>query len=173
MATDRIGKLYAGLTSKESALLAFTHLSKRNTAEVDRIIASVPLKVYRMLDDDHVQWVEGFKRMTMFFALEYWRYSAHNHAAQGMLLYLYRAVEDEAEDMVDPVLEGWKHWETCLMTLQAALKAVCDKHGVDVNVVRSFASIEDSFRPIGFGEIDPKLLEEMTTAFEDLLPKHD
>jgi len=92
---------------------------------------------------------------------------------QGMLLYLYRAVEDEAEDMVDPVLEGWKHWETCLMTLQAALKAVCDKHGVDVNVVRSFASIEDSFRPIGFGEIDPKLLEEMTTAFEDLLPKHD
>lgn len=171
MATDRIAKLYEGLTPREKALLVFSHLSNKNTAEADRVTATVPTRIYRMADCQHTDWFEGLRRLAMLFALEYWRYSAHNQASHGMLLYLYRAVEDEAEEMVDPVLEGWKHWETCLLTLEAAVKAVCDKRGIDLNAVRRFANIEEPFRPIGFGEVDPKLLEEMTSAFDELLPR--
>jgi hypothetical protein len=62
----RLERLYEGLSPKETATLVYSHLSRGNTAEADRIRDLVPLKVYRLPDPKHVDHFERLRRATLF-----------------------------------------------------------------------------------------------------------
>jgi predicted type IV restriction endonuclease len=165
----RIERLYAGLTAKESATLVFTNLSQGNVAEADRIRDLVPIKCYRMPDADHTDWFERLRRLTLYYAMERWRYQAHAFAATAIMLHAYHSDKAEDEERGQICFEAWQHWETHLLSLDGALDTVCSKHHIDVAVVRRLASTDGPYQVLGLGQVDPQLLAEMTQAFDNLL----
>ena len=171
MPVDRIARLYEGLTLKERAVLAFSHLTELNVQEVDRILATVPRKVYRMLDDEHTRWADGLRSMALFFGMEHWRFQTRSLAASGFLMHMYNKpdVSEEEDERVGVCFDAWGVWETRLMTMDVALEAVCAKHKVDAAAIRRYCDIEGPYQALGPGAVDPKLLEEMTTAYDGLL----
>ena len=173
MKTDRrIERLYENLTAKETAVLVYSHLSRGNVAEADRISALVPLKVYRLPDPEHVDNFEGLRRVTLFYAMERWRYQAHCYAASWVVLKCYYdANSHDAEDKIpgQEYFEAWGTWETRLLSIDAALEAVCIKHGVDLADVRRMAGADGLYQVLGLGVVDPQLVAEMTRSFDDVL----
>jgi hypothetical protein len=165
----RIERLYVGLTAKETAMLVFTHLSQGNGVEADRIRDLVPLKRYVMPDAEHLDWFERLRRFTLYYGLERWRYEAHCFAATGILLHCYHSNDPEDDEPGRICLDAWRHWETQLLTLDAAVESVCAKHNIEVATVRHLASVDGPYQVKGLGEVDPKLLAEMTQSFANVL----
>jgi hypothetical protein len=110
MPVDRIARLYEGLTLKERAVLAFSYLTELNVQEVDRILATVPRKVYRMLDDEHTRWADGLRSMALFFGMEHWRFQARSLAASGFLMHMYNKpdVSEEEDESVGVCFDAWR-----------------------------------------------------------------
>ena len=165
----RIDRLYAGLTAKETATLVFTHLSRGNLVEADRISDLVPEKRYRMPDFEHTDRFERLRRATLYYAMEWWRYQAHCFAASGFLLHSFHSDKAEDEGRGQECFEAWQVWEARLLSLDAALEAVCSRHGVDVADVRRMAGVEAPYQVLGLGEVDSQLVAEMTQAFDNVL----
>ena len=165
----RIDRLYGSLTAKETATLVFTHLSRGNGAEADRIRDLVPLKCYRMPDADHTDWFERLRRFTLYYAMERWRYQAHAFAATAVIFHCYHSDKAEDEERGQVCFEAWQHWESHLLSLDAALDAVCSKHKVDAATVRHLASTDGPYQVQGLGQVEPQLLAEMTQAFDKML----
>ncbi len=165
----RLERLYEGLTPKETATLVYTHLSRGNVAEADRIRDLVPMKVYRLPDPDHTDHFERLRRATLYYGMERWRYQAHCYAASGVMLHGYSSSEQEDQERGQECFEAWQVWETRLLSLDAALEAVCGKHGVDIADVRRMAGVDGPYYVLGLGEIDPQLVAEMTKAFNNVL----
>jgi hypothetical protein len=164
----RIERLYAGLTAKETATLVFSHLSRGNVAEADRIRDLIPWKVYRLIDPEHTDHFERLRRATLYYAMERWRYQAHCYAASGVLLHCYHSRDEEDEERGQECFEAWQIWETRLLSIDAAVEAVCNKHGVDVEDVRRMAGVEGPYQVLGLGVVDPQLVAEMTQSFDDV-----
>ena len=165
----RIERLYAGLTAKETAVLVYSHLSRGNVAEADRIRDLVPMKTYRLPDPDHTDHFERLRRATLYYAMERWRYQAHCFAACGVMLHGYHSREQEDQERGQECFEAWQIWETRLLSIDAALEAVCSNHGVDIADVRRMAGVEGPYEVLGLGEVDPKLVAEMTQTFDNVL----
>ena len=165
----RIERLYESLTPKETATLVFCHLSQGNVAEADRIRDLVPIKCYRMPDAEHSDWFERLRRFTLYYAMERWRYQAHAFAATAVILHCYHSDKPEDEEPGRVCFEAWQHWESNLLSLDAALEAVCTKHKVDAAIVRLMASTDGPYQVLGLGQVDPQLLAEMTEAFDKML----
>ena len=169
----RLERLYQGLTPKETATLVFTHLSRGNAAEADRIRDLVPMKVYRLPDPEHVDHFERLRRATLYYAMECWRYQARCYAATAVMFNAYHSHAAEDEERGQVCFEAWQVWETRLLSLDCALEAVCAKHGVDVADVRRMIGVDGPYQVLGLGEVNPTLLAEMTKTFEDLLDSHE
>jgi len=165
----RIERLYAGLTAKESATLVYTNLSQGNVAEADRISHLVPVKYYRMLDFEHTDWFERLRRLTLYYGLERWRYQAHAFATTAIILRCCHSETAEDEERGQVCFEAWQRWETNLLSLDAALDAVCNKHHVDEATVRLMASTDGPYQVLGLGQVDPHLLAEMAQSFANVL----
>jgi len=164
----RIERLYEGLGGKQRAVLVFMHLSEGNAAEAHRVGDAAPWKRYTAPDVEHTEWFEGLRNLTLYFAMEHWRYQAHCNAAQGAMIHFYH-VEDADDHLVGDCFDGWREWESRLLSLDAALAAVCAKHGIDPAAVRRLASVDGPFRRLGLGEVSAELVAEMTAAFDKLL----
>ena len=65
--------------------------------------------------------------------------------------------------------KAWQRWETNLLSLDAALDAVCNKHHVDAATVRLMASTDGPYQVLGLGQVDPHLLAEMAQSFANVL----
>ena len=165
----RLERLYAELSPKETAVLVFSHLSQGNVAEVDRIRDLVPLKVYRLPDPDHTDHFERLRRATLYYAMERWRYQAHCFAASGIVVHFYQSENEQDQERSQQCFEAWKVWETRLLSLDAALEAVCALHGVDIADVRRMAGVDGPYQVLGLGEVNPELVAEMTKTFSEVL----
>jgi hypothetical protein len=166
---DRIAKLYEGLTAKEAATLVFTHLSRGNVAEANRISDLVPVKCYRITDFEHTDWFERLRRVTLYYGMERWCYQAHVFAATAFIFHWYHTHDAEDDERGQACFEGWQYWETQLLTLDAALETVCTKHNIDVATVRHLASVDGPYQVLGPGQVDSELLAEMTRGFDRML----
>lgn len=165
----RLERLYAGLSAKETATLVFSHLCNGNTAEADRIRDLVPMKVYRLLDPEHTDHFERLRRATLYYGLERWHYEARCFAASGFVLYSYNSDDAEVEDRAMECFDSWKAWETRLASLDAALEAVCTKHGISAADVRRMVNTDGPYKILGPGKVDPALVADMTKTFNDIL----
>ena len=165
----RLERLYGKMTARETATLVFSHLSRGNTAEADRIRDLVPLKVYRLPDPEHTDHFERLRRVTLLYGMDRWCYEAHCFAATGFLVHYYYSQRSEDDERAQACLDGWQLWETRLLSLDAALEAACRNHGVDAADVRRMAGLDSPYEVLGLGQVDPHLLAEMTCAFDDVL----
>jgi hypothetical protein len=165
----RLERLYAELSPKETAVLVFSHLSQGNVAEVDRIRDLVPLKVYRLPDPDHTDHFERLRRATLYYAMERWRYQAHCFAASGIVVHFYQSENEQDQERSQQCFEAWQVWETRLLSLDAALEAVCALHCVDIADLRRMAGVDGPYQVLGLGEVNPELVAEMTKTFSEVL----
>jgi hypothetical protein len=164
----RIERLYAELSAKETAVLVYTHLSRGNVAEADRIRDLVPMKTYRLPDPNHTDHFERLRRATLYYAMERWRYQAHCYAASGFVIHLYQSENEQDQERSQECFKAWQIWETRLLSIDAALEVVCSKHGVDIADVRRMAGVEGPYQVLGLGVVDPQMVAEMTQAFDDV-----
>ena len=167
----RFERLYEGLTAKETATLVYSHLSRGNGAEADRIRDLVPMKVYRLPDPEHVDHFERLRRATLYYAMERWRYQAHCFAASGAMNHYCDSDSAENQERGQLCFEAWQTWETRLVSLDAALEAVCAKHGVDIADMQRMAGVDGPYQVLGLGEVDPQLVAEMVEKFNGVLER--
>ena len=143
-------------------------LSQGNVGEADRIRDLIPWKVYRLIDPEHTDHFERLRRATLYYGMERWRYEARCHAAIAGVIHCYHR-PDEEDKHGPECFDLWQKWETRLLSLDAALEATYSKHNIDVAAVRHFVDADGPYEVRGLGEVDPRLLAEMTQAFDNVL----
>lgn len=166
MSVDRIAKLYAGLTNKERAVLAFRHLVEQNATEVERIAATVPCATYTSLDTEYLQWLNGLAHLASAWGLEHWQLQTRRLAA---LCGAHCALEVAGEELASAMIWMGRLSESRLLALDLAIEEICKQHGVAVAAVRQWASAEP-FSPHWADVVpDPDFLDQLRESFAALL----
>lgn len=139
MKTDRVGKLYEGLSENELAALAFDNYMAHNFVEVKRIVSAVTN------GRQYNQHYSGLFDMMQFWAMEYWR----NMALYLAALAKYKNAKLTGADyqelhehmaLIDTRLE-------VMASLEAALMAVCARYNVNYEHIRRYAGAIEPFPP--------------------------
>jgi hypothetical protein len=167
MKTQQINALYAALTTKERARLAFLCASHGDTTEVDRISAGVEQVRYRGPDIEYLRWLVAFHDLAQRWAIEHWRLQSRaSVAVGGANVY----VSDKALGPATLFLDIHEQMEERLVALDRALDAVCAEHGIDADAIRSLAETQrfspHRAGPDGDAEYEAMMLER----FRSLLP---
>ena len=143
---NRLGKLHEGLSPGEKAALVFASIARLDTAEADRIVATVPIKAYRTLDLDYSDRLSRLSAMASFWGLRHWREMFEMTVAFGMMNHARHA---ENEDLRTQAFKWFQIVQGRLVALDAVLKDLCDANGVDVEAMRKFADVDGPWEPIG------------------------
>ena len=106
---------------------------------------------------------------TLYYGMERWRFQAHCFAASGIVVHFYQSEDEQDQERSQQCFDAWQIWETRLLSIDAAVEAVCSKHGVDVEDVRRMAGFEGPYQVLGLGVVDPELVAEMTQSFDNVL----
>lgn len=133
MKSDAVTKGYESITNKQRAALFFHYTANDNELEATRVLSSVPKKTYTMSDLEFIKWEEGFSLLASVFAQEHWI------ARHGLMVALLQmkivSAKKEAWEEGDAILDEIQHWGKFLLSLDAALVAVAEQHGFDVQCV--------------------------------------
>ena len=76
-----VTKIYAGLSEKELAAIAFEHLTSSNRTELERVADSVPRATYNMPTMEYIRWYDRFFDFSCLWGLYHWRSYAKSLAA--------------------------------------------------------------------------------------------
>lgn len=169
MATDRIGKVYAGLTARERAALVFASLARCDKKEADRIQATVPFRTYRMQDEEYWERLRNLRDMAFLWGLEHWREMAKLTASFGLLIHV---MHGDNEELADQALGTLQEAEGRLLALDAILQSVCEANGIDPETVRHFADVRGPYTPMGLpDEIGPRSDGKFDATMRGMLSK--
>ena len=164
---DRIAKAYRGLTTDQLAALAFHYMTDANDLEFKRVADAVPLKDYRCPDVSYQARLDGYTRFAAYWAIEHWRLRCHKAEMLGAALAAIRRGEDFEKS--DDLLYAHEQAESCLLTLDAALMAICTDNNIDPADVRRIAGTE-AYKPMREGMApDGAMQAAMQSAFAELL----
>lgn len=126
-------KLYANLTSRERAVIAFSHLAQGDELEFHRILRSVPTKRYICPDLEFQWWVNTLFAVSQFWGLEHWKHIAQRTAAIAILRATSATtVREETLELLDNV----RQCECRLLTLEATLEDFCQDLGLSSKAIR-------------------------------------
>lgn len=164
---DPITKLYNGLTNKERAALFFQYATFGNEIETARVLSSVPRQTYSMTDLEFIMWSDGFNLLANMFAQEHW-IARHGLVAAVLRLKIASAKNDAWEEE-DAAIEELHNWSRMLLSLDAALLAVADKHGLDVNCVYNRASTKPYKPTKNDMTADVEIVEIWTDTFNVIM----
>jgi hypothetical protein len=148
----RVSKLYDALTSKEKGAAVFACLMRFDTATADRIVATVPSKVYRTQDLEFSDRLRHLGDMATFWGLHHWREMTAMTAALALVDHAWQT---ENNDLGEQYFEGFQNAQSHLVALDAMLENICAENGVDPEAVRMMAGVPDTFTPIGEPPPDP------------------
>ena len=133
---DSLTKLYAGLTDKEKAVIAFTYRAQRNDLETARIESA-------MAEQSFIGLPYGYRRMTgnlqdlaLVYATEYWRHVA---LCQAMMAGTMALIRDDDPEAYKPVAQRFKAAESALLAIEQAFDDVCLEHGLDQATMRTIS----------------------------------
>lgn len=147
MIQDKITKMYKHITNKERAILTLGHMANNNTLEIERITSSAPQKIYRCIEKEYFDWIEGLINMGMLWGIEYWKlYSTY----LANVLAFRTALSDSDRQLAIEVHAGITSLEAKLVALEKALKVVCTHVGIDSKII------------LRFGEVEPMTIETIT-----------
>ena len=167
MKSDAITKGYESITNKQRAALYFHYVTHENELEVNRLLSSVPKKSYTMNDLEFVKWEDGFSLLSSVFAQEHWI------AQHGLMVAVLRMkianAKDDAWEEWDATLEDTQYQSKLLLSLDAALLAVADQHGFDVQCVYHRARAKP-YKPTKVGvTADAEIQATWTNIFNMIL----
>jgi hypothetical protein len=169
MNPDRVTKLYASLTNKERATLAFQYLTDRNTQEVEKVKASIPCKNYRCPDIEYEKWFDAIWDMSSLYAIEHWTLQARKYMAffKSWMLRRKNDYVHEADEAFDEFILGDEY----IRALDCALVSVCTEYGISVEAVKKLA--DTGTFPVRHPDLQPdeKKKAEFVEMLSRLLPK--
>lgn len=163
MATRRgaFEKVYAGLTNRERAAIAFKFMADANEVEVARVADAVPRKSYIALEFDFRDGVDRLILLASCWCAMHWRLRADLAETKWALL---AAPNVDKSEWVLPLFDRAQKCETRLLALDRALEQVCAGHGIDAVAVRKVGGAEP-FDPLSTGlEPDVEYEREITDA---------
>lgn len=134
MTTDRIGRICEGLTSREKAALAFSHMSRMDGASADRVAATVPTRTYRIPDLEFSNRLDGLGNMSFLWGLAYWKLRAFCETLHAIVLILAQRID--RRKLLDDAMEALCNAESHLVALDQILQSVCDANGVDADAAQ-------------------------------------
>lgn len=166
MKKDSITKLYENISNAERAVLAFHYMTSLDGLELDRVVGSVPVKTYELLDIEFRQKLDGICNVATLFAIEHWRVYAHSlFAIVAMHIFMEADELEKARSMI----EANKLWESRLLGLDHAFLAICEECGLDSEAARWIAGAEAFVPMCADLKTDEKYQEEMKANFLQLL----
>jgi len=139
MKQNTITKLYDTLTNAERAALVFSHACRRDVAEIDRIVRSVPMKLYEMPDAEYTLRNEGITYMALHYGQEYWRLYCGVAAAIGVI-YHDKHSEHISEELREEAFNKMKELEGRRLALEGAMLVMCNELHLNPDDVRLFSS---------------------------------
>ncbi len=162
-----INKIYEGLSSQEKAALAFHYIITGDSAEVDKIDATVEHYHYRMPDGKYRRRLYCYMAFESMVSIEYWRLQAR----LNMLMAGVMAVEseDDNNELPDLIMKAVIKGEGRLLALEDALDTICSEHGLDSGAVRLFAGIEPSAPTFPESVMDTQQRDVYIKMWQDIL----
>jgi hypothetical protein len=157
MKTAQVNKLYSMLTPLEQASLAIGALARQDIAELEAITDSVERLTYRSLHADYRQRVDGYYTLGGFYGIQYWK-------TRAMMLTAFNLSRDDGS-VNHKCIEMGKQLMVQLVSMDAALRVVCELLKIDVEAVQTLADCEDV---PGFADPEPALVDEYITSFTKL-----
>lgn len=137
MRDDAITKMYAGLTDKERAALAFDYLMRADDVERKRIEAAMPEQYFIGLPLEYRRWTLNLQSLAMLYAIEYWRHVALAQMAMYGASTMLSDTDDPAQ--WKPMIKHFEEAEVKLLSLEAAFDDVCVEHGINPAAIRKLA----------------------------------
>ena len=187
MKDDTITKLYAGLTDKERAALAFDYLIPGNDIEIQRIQSAMPDQHFSGLPREYRQTFDGFLHVALFYALEYWRqvamaniYLAGLNAMSGKITEATKHMpNDEISQNAqyqefDAMLKLHSGHEVMLLSLEVSIDQISTDYGLNPASLRSMVGAQ-CYTIIGTQpgqpdlEPDPAIVAQLVKMWTDNL----
>ncbi|MHB8391724.1 MAG: hypothetical protein ACYDBH_19455 [Acidobacteriaceae bacterium] len=169
MKSENFSKLYAVMTPKELAVLAFNHIGATDNSEVTRIERAVPRRTYQIADHEFRLWSFSIGSLSQVFGLWHWQYRFQVMEAAHAL----RFPEPVPEGLdAESILGRIKDAESLLLALDRVLDELCAEHGIDPSKVRSSSSAEP-YQPVTETEAKVEHIEFLRGHLRALLPTDD
>ena len=131
---DPLTKLYAGLTDKEKAVIAFTYRTQHNHLEVARIESAMAEQTFIGLPYGYRRMTSKLQGLALLYGIEHWRRVALCLTMQAGTMAL---IHDEDPTAYLPLKKSFEGAEEALKALEAAFDTVCLEHGLDSGQVRA------------------------------------
>ena len=153
MKPAQINKLYTKLTPHEQAALSFEAAARRDEAEFDAIISSVPREIYRCVHNDFKERVMGLFALAGDYGINYWK------ARTALLMACNLSRKGESKDCSEMLLRLLAK----IASMDAALTDVCQTFKVNVEAIKTLAECDN--QPTFSQYIDAELIEQYTELF--------
>lgn len=140
MKTDRIAKLYDGLSSEELAALCFNGAFNMTVLEIQRIVQAVHKYTYEMPDRAYMQRIDGIRAFAAIWGMTHWKLTALRYAANTMLLFDGRNAKERMQSLSDIEIA-----ESRLFAMENVLTALGEKYGINPDAVRTLACTSPFF----------------------------
>lgn len=134
--TDPLVKLYAGLTDKERAVLAYSYIAKQNDIEHRRIESTMQMQNFVGLPLEYRREIDNLNYLALLYAMEYWKQVA---LAQLFFIGTHALLQSEDPEAYRPMVERFEREEGRLLSLEQAFDAVCTEHGFDAATMRTLS----------------------------------
>lgn len=134
--TDQVTKLYAGLTDKERATMAYTYLTKGNELERARIASVMPQEHFVGLPDGYRRIFINLNNLTMMYSIAYWQQVAQ---CLALLAGVQAILSDPDPEAYERTVKRFQAAEAALLAIEAAFDSVCTEHGLNAAVMRGMA----------------------------------
>ena len=157
MKPSQVNKLYSRLSPHEQAALSFKAAVRRDEAEFDVIICSVPRVVYQCVHTDFQQRITGLFMLVGDYGINYWK------TRTALLMACNLCRDDESKDCSDMLLR----FLAKIASMDAALTDVCQLFKVDVESIKKLTECED--QPTFSQYVDAELVEQYTELFTSAL----
>ena len=150
MKPSQVNKLYAKLTPHEQAALSFEAAVRRDEAEFDAIIGSVPREIYQCVHNDYQERVMGLFALVGDYGISYWK------ARTALLMACNLSRKGESKDCPEILLRLLAK----IASMDAALTDVCQTFKVNVEAIKKLAECDN--QPTFSQYIDAELIQQYT-----------
>lgn len=152
MKNATITKLYAGLTDKELAALAFDYMMQDNEIEMKRIQAAMPEQYFVGSPPEFRRTFHGFLHISMLYAIEYWRQVAMANIYLAGLSAMSKQTIEATKHLSDEEIVNsteYQEWEATLkmfetheimlLSMEVAIDELSADHGLNPQSLRGMA----------------------------------
>ena len=151
MRPSQVNKLYCKLTPHEQAALSFEAAVRRDEAEFDAIIDSVPRVVYQCVNTDFQQRITGLFALAGDYGINYWK-------TRALMMTALHASNDK--DGYDKFVI---HFSQKMASMNVALIDVCQLFKVDVEAIKTMADCKG--QPTFDKYAETELIEQYAALF--------